>query len=584
MANDRDVNILVRARDEASRVFRNIEAAARQMMGISKQQVDVARNRSEEFNLIRSIALVAKLNAAIGVTNVLTDVFKGNLDDAAESLKNMPMGIGSVVRQFEMLLGNVTGLTDETERLKYETDLINTLSEARSRTSKLMISYLDRQHDRIRAIRHEIQAISMAPLQLQLFIESGRAEDAQAMARQMAEAQIQAIRDGNRDVREALIAERQKLESELEGRQLTAGLQKHVERLEEIRNQILSLERFEAQRIQQIREAQAEEEAAIAERSAVRQAEIRRKASEAREILIKTSEQRIAALWTQAQEMQLRATEQHYEADLLALHQHHQQRLREIEKQAEKEAKLHPELAGDIRRLAAEEAAAAEELFRQQAARIDQADQQRRNLGQIRALEEMKRITDALNAEMIASAREQARMGNRAAEEELRRLQIQREFEMRRRQLQAILESEVASVQQKVEAQRLMIELSQQELESLENINRELERGYRLRGTGVTLSGSLSFASGSVIGPGGRAVHRDLLPGGGRFVPIPQQQQYQMQRSAETEQVASRMVDAHREGTKEITNAITQMNRRIESVEQLIRDIIRAPILNAEIG
>lgn len=583
----REVNILVRARDEASKVFRGIEAAARQLMGI-KQQADAGGGRSEEFNLIRSIALVGKLNAAIGVANVLTDIFKGNLDDAAESLKNMPMGIGGVVRQFEILLGNVTGLTAETERIKRETELLENINKTRLRIADLTRQALKQQADEVLRMRRELQAMEMGPGDAILFNLQIAFSDRATMAKEAAEAQIRKIREeANKQVRELneQLSQLPEIVAQSE-REARAMEQRRAERTPLIQQRESILRRVEEEEAR-IREGLAEQLATIEATSNAKQLEAQRRLQESREAIIRHSEDRIAALWAQAREVQLRAAGQHYQADLIALQQYHQMRLRQIEKQAAEELKLHPEMADEIRRRAEEEAAAARELLQQQRARAEQERQH----------DAVRQITDALNAEMIASVREYARMGSKVAEEELRRLQIQQEFEYRRRQLQTVLENEAASMEQKAQAQQLMVELAQQELEALENVNKELERGNRIRGTGVPLPAGLKFAPGSSIGVGGQAVHRDLLTlyrpaSADRFAADihrgPQLFNGGRQRPSGEESAIAKAVTAQRESTRQIAGAIAQLHRRLESMDNTIRTIARdiagSPILHAEVG
>ncbi|MEM7517079.1 MAG: hypothetical protein AAF368_09185, partial [Planctomycetota bacterium] len=84
------------------------------------------------------VAVMGTIELAFGGVNVLTEVFSGNIEDAAERLKQLPAGIGPVATQLETMLGNLTGMRQETE-------LLVRLNESMERTLSLQAESASRR-------------------------------------------------------------------------------------------------------------------------------------------------------------------------------------------------------------------------------------------------------------------------------------------------------------------------------------------------------------------------------------------------------------------------------------------------------
>lgn len=64
---------------------------------------------------LKAVATMGAVELGLGAVNTATKLFEGNIEGAAEAIKNLPAGIGPVARQLEELLGTLTGITKQTE-------------------------------------------------------------------------------------------------------------------------------------------------------------------------------------------------------------------------------------------------------------------------------------------------------------------------------------------------------------------------------------------------------------------------------------------------------------------------------------
>lgn len=80
---------------------------------------------------LKAVAVMGTIELALGSVNSIAKLANGELEAGVEGLKQLPAGIGPVVRQLEDSLNLLTGLKTETEAIKATTDQIaNNLKEA----------------------------------------------------------------------------------------------------------------------------------------------------------------------------------------------------------------------------------------------------------------------------------------------------------------------------------------------------------------------------------------------------------------------------------------------------------------------
>lgn len=116
MAGKNDVELIVRAKDATG------------------PGLDSARDRLRKFGsdtgritdqAIKFGAAVQGLQGAFSVATAAVALFRGDTDQVLESLKRLPLGLGSVVSGLETFVNYVTGAADEIARLKQNSDRIN---------------------------------------------------------------------------------------------------------------------------------------------------------------------------------------------------------------------------------------------------------------------------------------------------------------------------------------------------------------------------------------------------------------------------------------------------------------------------
>jgi hypothetical protein len=85
----------------------------------------------------KAVAVMGTVELGLGVANVAASALTGNFEDAAESLKKLPAGIGPVATQLEGVLNLVTGIKDETDTLIRTTEMMNAAMSKRLSISSL---------------------------------------------------------------------------------------------------------------------------------------------------------------------------------------------------------------------------------------------------------------------------------------------------------------------------------------------------------------------------------------------------------------------------------------------------------------
>lgn len=126
MAN-RDVNINVSARDQASAVFGKIGASARQMFGSFS---DAGNGLGGLKIAAQFFAGASALAGGVNVTRVAVAALNGEWEKMPDLLAKLPFGIGAVSQQLHGLLGELTGINAEIE----ESGRLQAQGEARSRS------------------------------------------------------------------------------------------------------------------------------------------------------------------------------------------------------------------------------------------------------------------------------------------------------------------------------------------------------------------------------------------------------------------------------------------------------------------
>jgi len=132
----------------------------------------------------RGLAVMGTVELGIGAVNVASDVLSGNFEDAAEAVKKLPAGIGPLARQIDSLLGSVTGITAEIERIKAVNDAMNLAIDRQVDSAQTIQKIEQSRVATLRELADELERLRADPSD-RPFIE----------ARQQAEARVAAAKE-----------------------------------------------------------------------------------------------------------------------------------------------------------------------------------------------------------------------------------------------------------------------------------------------------------------------------------------------------------------------------------------------------
>lgn len=112
---DRDVNIVLRARDQATGVFASVN---RGLSRLSDSAREFGRSQQALNAAGKVFAVGESLRAGLTSVTALVAMFRGENEKALDAIERMPMGIGAIAREWKELLSPILGVTQATERLK----------------------------------------------------------------------------------------------------------------------------------------------------------------------------------------------------------------------------------------------------------------------------------------------------------------------------------------------------------------------------------------------------------------------------------------------------------------------------------
>lgn len=106
---------------------------------------------------LRATAAFGSLELGVGGVNALVGVMKGDLEGAAEAVKQLPAGIGPFARQLETLLGTVTGISQEIATINQITANLEAASAARSKNALADLRAQAAEFKRLRDLRQDTE-------------------------------------------------------------------------------------------------------------------------------------------------------------------------------------------------------------------------------------------------------------------------------------------------------------------------------------------------------------------------------------------------------------------------------------------
>jgi hypothetical protein len=119
------LSIDVEARlDRLEKGMKQAEVKARK----AAKKIEDASNKGSPFSgivdkALRAVAVMGTLELGVGAVNVGVKALSGNIEDAAAAVEQLPAGIGPFARQLKELLGTITGIGDEIERINKSREL-----------------------------------------------------------------------------------------------------------------------------------------------------------------------------------------------------------------------------------------------------------------------------------------------------------------------------------------------------------------------------------------------------------------------------------------------------------------------------
>ena len=156
---EKRIDIIIGARNQAAGAFAQARA------DVDKFNRDVSRGGKSAAEQVYQMALVVgKVRVAIDSARIVAQLFKGDWDGVAESVKKLPLGLGQVATSLQGLIESVFGLNDGLEELvasqaKQETSfqkLLTTQKQALSDVEKILDEALSDsgRREQIEAQRH----------------------------------------------------------------------------------------------------------------------------------------------------------------------------------------------------------------------------------------------------------------------------------------------------------------------------------------------------------------------------------------------------------------------------------------------
>lgn len=112
---------------------------------------------------IRAIAIMGTVELAVGAINTVTELLAGDFEDAAEAVKKLPAGIGPAATQIEALLGVMSGITQEIERIESTTRAMEAAMEFQRLTAQKILDLEKERLATLEAIRNKQQLLAAKP-------------------------------------------------------------------------------------------------------------------------------------------------------------------------------------------------------------------------------------------------------------------------------------------------------------------------------------------------------------------------------------------------------------------------------------
>ncbi len=188
MATKREVELLFKARDEATREVSNL----RKELGRLEEQEKRREARRKSFRLgdteqaaLRVLSVVGQLRVGVDAANIATAAMAGEWDQMRDRVFRLPFGIGEVSRGLYELLGAVTGINREIDGLNQRMAIAQDHFDAIHSAKGARINLQSQFDDHIRQVQRRTRlAVASPERRRELSIEFAR-EDAIARVGQI---------------------------------------------------------------------------------------------------------------------------------------------------------------------------------------------------------------------------------------------------------------------------------------------------------------------------------------------------------------------------------------------------------------
>jgi len=124
---ENEVVILLKARDETAKTFGKVSKSTKKFAKDLNEKVGAGAAN----NLAKVFGILGSIEGGMKGINAVTELFSGNIEDAAEKMKTMPLGIGPVFTAVQDLAFAWAGVNDAIEEA-------NRLVEEQNRRNKVL--------------------------------------------------------------------------------------------------------------------------------------------------------------------------------------------------------------------------------------------------------------------------------------------------------------------------------------------------------------------------------------------------------------------------------------------------------------
>lgn len=123
MATNSEVNITIAG--DGARLDRSLSDAQKKLEGFQKRV-----ESANKFSLERLARAGLLMSASVNALDIASKALTGDITEAAEAAKKLPLGVGQMATALESVLGKWTGITAEIERMTQQQKALNAITQA----------------------------------------------------------------------------------------------------------------------------------------------------------------------------------------------------------------------------------------------------------------------------------------------------------------------------------------------------------------------------------------------------------------------------------------------------------------------